>query len=321
MNNKVSIIVPIYRVENYIEDCIDSICNQTFSNTEIILVDDGSKDESIAIAKKVLGKYKKSFKVILQKNKGPAAARNLGIKNATGDWIICIDSDDIVDKRFIEALLNANLNNQTKISIANYMIIKKKGDIKISNDFNMKIVVQQDALERFLRRQLRIIVPGILIEKEYLIENELYYDEKMRFSEDQVYIWRILFAGSRFSYIVTPLYYYHYHEKSIMTSSTSKNILTGYYGVKRLVSDIENGLYEIPQNISTYILPRWVLSALKSSSRMLNYESWENMATEMEYNNYIVNLGEFPDFKVRILSIIMRVNKKIFYQIARWSII
>ena len=98
---KISVIVPVYNSEKYIEKCIESIINQTYRNIEIIFINDGSTDESLNI----IHKYKKldnRIKVINQSNSGVSAARNKGIKNSIGDYITFVDSDDHIDSKMID---------------------------------------------------------------------------------------------------------------------------------------------------------------------------------------------------------------------------
>ena len=91
MNQKISVIIPVYNTEKYIENCLMSIVEQTYSNYEIILVNDGSLDNSITIVKKILKDSNIQYRILEQKNQGVAVARNNGIANATGEWIIAID--------------------------------------------------------------------------------------------------------------------------------------------------------------------------------------------------------------------------------------
>lgn len=101
---KISIIVPVYNVEDYIERCVDSIMGQTYSNLEIILIDDGSKDRSGEKCD-YFAKKDKRIKVIHKKNEGQSVARNVGIETATGDFLGFVDSDDFLDKKMYETLM------------------------------------------------------------------------------------------------------------------------------------------------------------------------------------------------------------------------
>ena len=101
----VSIIVPVYNVENYVGECIESIKNQTYSNIEVIVVNDGSEDRSIEIINDMI-RDDSRFTIINQKNQGLSVARNNGLKYAKGDYFFFVDSDDYIEKNCIEELLN-----------------------------------------------------------------------------------------------------------------------------------------------------------------------------------------------------------------------
>ena len=121
---KVSVIVPIYNNEKYLKECLDSICNQTLTDIEIICVNDGSEDNSL----KIIEEYKqKDNRIILinQDNLGVSAARNNGIKIATGEYIGFVDSDDYIDNDFYEKLYNAAKHNDSDMAVAG--IIRFKG--------------------------------------------------------------------------------------------------------------------------------------------------------------------------------------------------
>ncbi len=115
-NPLISIIIPVYNVEPYLKDCLDSVINQTYKNLEIILVNDGSTDNSKTICEEY---KKKDSRIILinQKNSGLSSARNAGIKQSTGEYISFIDSDDYVEKDYVEYLHNLVQTTNSKISI------------------------------------------------------------------------------------------------------------------------------------------------------------------------------------------------------------
>ena len=104
-SKKISIIVPVYNVEEYLERCVDSLITQTYHNIEILLIDDGSTDNSFSICNRY-AKTDKRVKTISQANNGVAAARNAGLAIATGDYIGFVDPDDYVDKDMYETLYN-----------------------------------------------------------------------------------------------------------------------------------------------------------------------------------------------------------------------
>ena len=112
---KVSVIVPVYNVEQYLEECIDSIINQSYTNIEIILVDDGSTDNSGAICDNYQN-IDDRIKVIHQKNMGLSGARNSGVRVCSGDWITLVDGDDIIHPKMIEILYGSIKNTDAKIA-------------------------------------------------------------------------------------------------------------------------------------------------------------------------------------------------------------
>ncbi len=108
-NDLISIIIPAYNIEKYIERCINSILNQTYKNLEIIIIDDGSKDKTSKICD-IIAKSEKRIHVYHNKNHGVSYSRNYGIKKATGEYIAFIDGDDTIEKTYIEELYNKITN-------------------------------------------------------------------------------------------------------------------------------------------------------------------------------------------------------------------
>ena len=103
-NIKISVILPIYNAQDYLKECVDSVMNQTYSNLQVILVNDGSSDNSWKICQE-LEKIDNRIVAVTQKNRGVSVARNRGMELATGQWIMFVDPDDILNKSIIEKLL------------------------------------------------------------------------------------------------------------------------------------------------------------------------------------------------------------------------
>lgn len=129
MNYLVSIIVPIYNVQQYIHRCLDSIINQTYKNIEIILVDDGSPDRCGEICDEISLKDSR-IKVIHKINGGLSDARNVGLDNATGDYICFIDSDDYIEYDYIESMLNKAIKYSADLVVSNFKYVYEDGSYK-----------------------------------------------------------------------------------------------------------------------------------------------------------------------------------------------
>ena len=125
MKELVSIIVPVYNLEKYIEKCVRSLLQQTYTNVEIILVDDGSRDESGEICDRLASEDSR-IKVIHKENGGLSSARNCGIENATGEYIMFVDGDDFISELMVEKLYVALKDNCADISVCCFKNIYEK---------------------------------------------------------------------------------------------------------------------------------------------------------------------------------------------------
>lgn len=127
--SRVSIIVPVYNVENYLAKCLDSLVNQTHQNIEILAVNDGSKDRSWEIIKKYAEKYPDKIKALIKENGGLSDARNFGLDRATGDYIGFVDSDDYVTDTMFEEMLQLAEKHQSGIVICNIQKVNENGEV------------------------------------------------------------------------------------------------------------------------------------------------------------------------------------------------
>ena len=103
---KVSIVIPCYNVDKYIEECLNSVLNQTYSNLEVVVIDDGSNDGTRRILEEYQNRYR-NIKLLIQKNKGMGSARNAGVRVCSGDYLLFVDADDYIQNDTIETLVNA----------------------------------------------------------------------------------------------------------------------------------------------------------------------------------------------------------------------
>uniref|UniRef100_UPI003864C4B3 glycosyltransferase family 2 protein n=1 Tax=Methanobrevibacter sp. TaxID=66852 RepID=UPI003864C4B3 len=110
----VSVIIPVYNVEKYLKECLDSVCNQTLANIEIICVNDGSTDNSLAILNEYAQKDGR-IKIISQENQGLGAARNRGLEDASADYVYFLDSDDYIELTTLEKLFNNAVSNSSDV--------------------------------------------------------------------------------------------------------------------------------------------------------------------------------------------------------------
>lgn len=221
---KVSIIIPMYNVENYIGICLDSVMNQTMQDFEVIIIDDGSKDHSYERALEYQKRYPDKIQVYKQENAGQGAVRNNGVKLAKGDYILFVDSDDTVSERFVEAAYHAMTEQDADMGIFDADIVdenrKKKEDM---------IGCHSD--KRFLNLssfpQLLFEYPAPwnkIYRKSLFTDNELEYPTHMWY-EDLAGATMFYTAAKKIVPIHESLYYYMQRSTSVMHSKVDdKNI-------------------------------------------------------------------------------------------------
>lgn len=204
----ISVIVPIYKVEPYIRRCVDSILGQTYSDFELILVDDGSPDNCPAICDEYEEKDRRVH-VIHQENGGLSAARNAGIDwafaNSDSQWLSFIDSDDWVHPEYLRLLLHANSENQTKISFSTFNITK--GEIEINSNIPF-VIKKQTAEDAYTNngKEINAFAWGRLYAKD------LFSVERFplgRLFEDTFVTHKVVFSQEYVSIVEPPMYYYY----------------------------------------------------------------------------------------------------------------
>lgn len=152
MEDLISVVVPIYNVENYIKKCVDSILSQTYKNLEIILVDDGSPDNCPQICDEYAQKDSR-IKVIHKENGGVSSARNIGMENARGKWIAFIDADDWIEEKYFEKMLDRVKTNDADIVLCGYNRVMPNCNIKINSNGGDEKVNAKEYLIKVLNPQ------------------------------------------------------------------------------------------------------------------------------------------------------------------------
>lgn len=217
---EISVIVPVYKVEPYLRRCVDSILAQTFSDIEVILVDDGSPDGCPAICDEYAW-LDKRVKVIHQKNGGLSAARNAGLDwvfaNSDSQWISFVDSDDWVHPQFLEYLHRAAVESKVKISICN---VREVSSFTTADDILPSgIYTVEDAMAFYSENYFLGTVAWNKIYSREVFLQARYPVGKLH--EDAFLTYRLLYQAYRIAYIDSSLYYYYRNENSIMHSSYS----------------------------------------------------------------------------------------------------
>lgn len=216
----ISVIVPVYNVEKYLKQCIDSIINQTYKNLEIILVNDGSKDNSGIICDEY-SKKDSRIKVIHQENKGASVARNRGIKESKGEYISFIDSDDFITNDMLDILLSMCIENQCGISKCETIDIKDRNMPKVSRSNNVKVYDSNYILnDIYEKKPIFNPAPCNKLYKRNLFD-KIKFEEGIIY-EDEAIMCQLIFYAQKIAITNDILYCYFLSPKSVMRSSFSE---------------------------------------------------------------------------------------------------
>lgn len=222
INKKVSIIIPVYNNENYISQCIESVENQTYKNYEIIIIDDGSTDDSLKLCKK-FEKRNDKIKVISINNGGVSNARNIGIKNASGDYVCFIDSDDYVMPTYIESLIK-KMNNKCLV-ISAYSVFNEKKDRQVKKINKQKLYIGIDIYLKIVRNELFWNQPwNKMYNLNVIKENKLFFNDKLNMGEDLVFNLNYLNFIDNIFYINKTIYRHRINDNGAMANNNENKL-------------------------------------------------------------------------------------------------
>ena len=211
----ISVIVPVYNAEPYLQLCVKSVLTQSFANFELLLIDDGSTDNSGSVCDK-FACYDRRVRVFHKENGGVSSARNLGIDKAWGGWITFLDSDDFIDTTFLEDLYGKAISSHVDIVFTDIRYIwSNKTDIYYTYRWNE---TPQEDLVAYLT-QTRNCPGWGLIRGSLIRNNNFRFPENITIYEDFHLLIRLIFKSQNVCHVGKPLYNYRMHDSSIVHST------------------------------------------------------------------------------------------------------
>jgi glycosyltransferase involved in cell wall biosynthesis len=300
---KFSIIIPVYNVEKYIGKCLDSVMNQSFKNYEIIVVNDGTKDNSMDIVKNY------PVKIITQKNQGLSEARNIGVRKAKGDYIIFLDSDDYIEKDLLKKI-NKSLDNNP--DIVRYQIQEVDEKDKILNKYEEKKFENLSGVDAF-----KEITKYHFVENAwcYAIKREYYQKEKFEFKKGTIHedfglIPLVIIKAKKVNSISYIGYNYLQRQGSIMSSND-------YEKTKKKVEDFYNHYLYLEEEINKTKLDSKYFKSFISNSLILKI----NELNQEDYKIYLKRLKKDKVFNNllsdtlprKIKKLIIKINPKLYF--------
>ena len=214
---KVSVIIPVYNGENFLNKCLDCVCSQSLKDIEILCINDGSTDSSPKILQEYAKKDKR-IKVINQKNQGLSASRNNAIKMAKGKYLAFVDADDYVNKIFLEELYKAILKEKADVAVGNIIRIDNKKEDKLLVLKKEQIATKTDDIFRLFNIPKTCYVWNKLYERKFIINNSLFFKEGIYF-EDIIWSSQVAQKAKKVVSVPTAEYIYVYNKDSIVATT------------------------------------------------------------------------------------------------------
>lgn len=331
---EISVIVPVYNAEEHVRECVDSIINQSFNCFEIILVDDGSTDMSGAICD-TYAEFDARIRVIHKSNEGVASARNLGLKFAEGNYIAFIDSDDIVEKTYLERLYNALIQTDSDLAFCNYTEfnepsklecmswekIENKGMTKRGGINKEQVIVDKwEAFHDYFvgKRWYMCTVWGMLVKKDFLKNQEF---RKMEYAEDETFVIECVLRNPKIILIPYCGYGYMRWDSSVTKKVGDINIqqmINLLYGRKMIY---QSSKLDASKKIKEEALLCYAETLYFTISFLVKKGDFEYYLENVEkLNHYIDDCSRIVKIrlKYRIIFTILRNDNLIYWKVLRF---
>lgn len=267
---KISIIIPIYNSEKYLKECLKSIKEQTYSNYEVIMVNDGSTDKSELICRDFLNDTR--FKIINQKNMGVAVARNSGLNKAKGKYVLFVDSDDWLDKDMLSVLIN-NVEESELLSVGYYNVFKNN-KIEVTNGQGQDIVINQN-LEKCIMDSNNMIGGYLwnkLFDLNIIRKNNIFFDKDINYCEDLIFVLTYIRFVNKIRYIAKTLYFYRMRKTSITKQGISNKKNMSILKALDILIEMNKDNTEIVSKLEfEYILYYYQFKRIITDKELLNY--------------------------------------------------
>lgn len=328
IEKKISVIIPIYNVEKYLKQCLDSIINQSLKEIEIICINDGSTDSSLKIIQEYM---KKDSRIILinKKNEGLSAARNDGIKKSIGKYILHVDSDDWIEEESLSELYSYAEKNNLDIVSFNYYreFFKESIKIQVLFEVNKKIFKSIEYFNLFLTEREISAVWNKLIKSTIYKNNHILHPVGINLGEDLATTPKLIYFSQKIGYLDEYFYHYRYNDKSITSTlkgSKRAELFRIYKNLKEFFQEKNldlNLLYFIflkkVSNFYTYPFEKeneLYLEGCKNFIEILEdkkFKKFKNFLNKKEiFFIYIIKIFPFV-LTIKYISSIFSLNKKI----------
>ena len=315
----VSVVVPVYNVpENYLKRCIERLINQTYKNIEILLIDDGSKNNSGKICDDYAEKDER-IKVYHKKNGGLCSARNYGTKKANGEWLSYVDGDDWIEPNTYEKLIDYTKKCNDDLDLIFFGYIKdypsRSIEMKYDNFENEKLYSSKEEIE-FLQKMVLnynaniAMVPTKFIRNEFIKKNELYHvDELKQGAEGIEFNFRLFKYAKKALFVENRYYHYIFNDNSITTVHNEKNhylVLNCFNKIKKEIDKDDSALMDCFYDRMNYVILTTAISGFFSPTNKEPYKIQKKKFKAYLSNNLVAET--LNRFDISNLDIIRKIT-------------
>lgn len=315
MSALVSIIVPVYNLEDYIENCINSLLNQTYKNIEIICIDDGSKDNSASVIKKLM-EIDKRIKYFYQENAGVSAARNKGLDNVQGEYVMFVDGDDYMHFQAVDMLVRCiEVKNCDMVSAHQMYTTSLKQEMKEIVNYNCNDASHEDLFKEVNGNVIAKSSCAKLIRKDVAFRTR--FPVGITNGEDANYIIRLLATDIKTCIVDQTLYYYYSRENSCVKSEFTKSKFSITLSFDDLCEYLKNFDYKF---LKAYCLQYLYQSILYNRTGSIGTSAQEYVLTESKRigNKWLGDFIKNSDINIVIrIAFVMFFKSRHLYELVR----
>ena len=270
---KVSVIIPVYNTEEYVEEAVRSIMNQTLMEIEIIIIDDGSTDNSLTIIEKLASEDNR-IQYFSQTNKGQSVARNVGIEIATGEFLYFMDSDDLLEEDAFELCYHRCISEQLDFvffDAENFGEINKSiVEYDRKKQLDNKVYKGIEFLNILLDKAVYRVTPWLyFINLSFLQKQNIIFDSKFRIYEDQIFSARLYLTAKRVAYMPISLFHRRLRDYSLMTNPYSLYHVETYFKIANELTNIGKNRTKKEQQSINRIVKEMLNAAIYMAHKLI----------------------------------------------------
>lgn len=308
---KVSVIIPVYNASGYLDETLKSVLNQNFEDYEVILIDDGSTDDSLKIAEKLLNDSEISSTVFSQKNHGVSHARNKGIELANGDYLVFVDDDDKIDKNHLSNLYNGD----TDFSLTQIVKVDENGNyLSEPYKYSQESIKTTDFIKDELQMKLTFSFTQLMYKKEIITKNNIRFNTKRSYGEDTEFALKALIYGETIAISNQVTYFYLQHENQATSTLAFKR-----FEFIEILEDLAK-LYEEKgyNDLSDLILTNRIPMAIFGNMNYFLFNNYDpvKVLSKMEELDFFDKLKRYKgNFKFSLKVKLFLLNPKLYIKI------